>query len=35
MELLILYRGEGGLWPPSPVVRMVGSTLVSSEEVIL
>ena len=27
-------RGEGGLRPPSPLVRVAGATLISSEEVV-
>ena len=27
-------RGEGGLWPPSPLVWVAGATLISSEEVV-
>ena len=29
---LIITRGEGGLWPPSPLVRVAGATLISREE---
>ena len=31
---IIITRGEGGLWPPSPLVRVAGATLISSEEVV-
>ena len=29
---IIITRGEGGLRPPSPLVRVAGATLISSEE---
>ena len=32
--IIIITRGEGGLWPPSPLVRVAGATLISSEEVV-
>ena len=31
---IICTRGEGGLRPPSPLVRVAGATLISSEEVV-
>ena len=31
---IIITRGEGGLRPPSPLVRVAGATLISSEEVV-
>ena len=31
---IISTRGEGGLRPPSPLVRVAGATLTSSEEVV-
>ena len=31
---IIYTRGEGGLWPPSPLVQVAGATLLSSEEVV-
>ena len=33
-QTLYITRGEGGLWPPSPLVRVAGATLISSEEVV-
>ena len=30
----IYTRGKGGLWPPSPLVRVVGATLILSEKVV-
>ena len=33
MIIIIITRGEGGQRPPYPLVRVVGATLVSSEEV--
>ena len=29
-----ITRGEGGRRPPSPLVRVAGATLISSEEVV-
>ena len=39
VRLHCLYRvvhtkGEGGLWPSSPLVQMAGANLISSEEVV-
>ena len=38
MDISIIFiintRGEGGLWPPSPLVRVAGATLISSEEIV-
>ena len=34
LVLFVVTRGEGGLRPPSPLVRVVGATLISSEEVV-
>ena len=31
---IIITRGEGGQRPPSPLVRVAGATLISSEEVV-
>ena len=34
-DISIIYtRGEGGQRPPSPLVRVVGATLISNEEVV-
>ena len=33
-NLLTITRGEGDLQPPSPLVRVVGATLITSEEVV-
>ena len=30
--IIIITRGEGGLRPPSPLVRVAGATLISREE---
>ena len=32
--IIIITRGEGGLRPPSPLVRVAGATLISSGEVV-
>ena len=34
MICIIYTRGKGGLQPPSPLVRVAGATLISSEEVV-
>ena len=34
LPFLAITRGEGSLRPPSPLVRVVGATLISSEEVV-
>ena len=31
---IVFTRGEGSLWPPTPLVWVAGSTLISSEEVV-
>ena len=34
VTVFMYTRGEGGLWPPSPLVWVAGATLISSEEVV-